>query len=65
MLRQLTKTAKHCLVYFTIDDTVSLLATKRISMVEGGRQIAKGEKVMVTLNGQSHQAYVLELSGKH
>ena len=65
MLRKLTKTAKNCLVYFTIDDTISVLDTKHISMVEGGKPIEKRAKVLITLHGQRHEAYVLELSGNH
>jgi hypothetical protein len=66
MFRQLTKTVpKQCLVYFTIDDTTAVVRTKKIIMVEGARPITKGEKVMVTWNGQGHEAYILELSGKH
>ena len=66
MLHRLTKTVpKQCLVYFTIDDTTAVVPTKKILMVEGARPITKGEKVMVTWNGQGHEAYILELSGKH
>ena len=65
MLRRLTKTVpKQCLVYFTLDDTTAVVPTKKIIMVEGARPITKGEKVVVTWNGQGLEAYILELSGK-
>ena len=41
------------------------MPTKKITMVEGARPITKGEKVMVTWNGQGLEAYILELSGKY
>ena len=66
MFRRLTKTVpKQCSVYFTIDDTTAVMPTKKITMVEGARPITKGEKVMVTWNGQGLEAYILELSGKY
>lgn len=65
MFRRLTKTPKQCSLYFTIDDTTAVLPTKKIMMVEGGRSIAKGEKVVVTWNNKSCEAYILELSGRH
>ena len=65
MLRRLTKTVpKQCLAYFTLDDTTAVVPTKKIIMVEGARPITKGEKVVVTWNGQGLEAYILELSGK-
>ena len=65
MLRGSRKTVpKHCLVYYTIDDTTAVVPTKKIIMVEGARPVTKGEKVMVTWNGQGLEAYILELSGK-
>ena len=65
MLRRLTKTVpKQCLVYFTLDDTTAVVPTKKIIMVEGARPITKGEKVVVTWNGQGLEAYILELSGE-
>ena len=65
MLRRLTKTVpKQCLVYFTLDDTTAVVPTKKTIMVEGARPITKGEKVVVTWNGQGLEAYILELSGK-
>ena len=67
--RNTTKIPKHCLVYFSIDQTTSIVETKRLSRKENGEpfvEVGPQGRSLVTIkyNGKTLDALVIASHGK-
>ena len=65
MNSNITKIPKHCLVYFSIDQTTSIVETKRLSRKENGEPFVEvGPLVTIKYSGKTLDALVIASHGK-
>ena len=63
-LRNSLKVPKNGLFYFEIDNSTSVLATKKIKKVLSGDNKSKGSRVLVQYGNEELEAIILGVSGK-